>query len=89
VACGVLRHFDGAADEIKHLRVDPDARGVGLSRVLLAALEDAARERGKSIIGLDTHRALTEAIALYRSADYTEVPRYGTNRHAGFGSRSA
>ena len=83
VACGILRHFDGNIDEIKHLWVDPDVRGVGLSRVLLAALEDAARERGKSIIRLDTHRALTEAIALYRSAGYTEVPRYGTNRHAG------
>jgi DNA-binding MarR family transcriptional regulator/GNAT superfamily N-acetyltransferase len=83
VACGVLRHLDGDTDEIKHLWVDPDARGLGLSRVLLAELEAAARDRGKATVRLDTHRALTEAIALYRSAGYTEVPRYGSNRHAG------
>lgn len=83
VACGVLRHVDGGADEIKHLWVDPDARGIGLSRVLLSELEEAARERGKSIVRLDTHKALSEAIALYRSAGYAEVPRYGSNRHAG------
>ena len=83
VACSVLRHLDGDTDEIKHLWVDPDARGLGLSRVLLAELEAAARERGKVNVRLDTHRVLTEAIGLYRSAGYTEVPRYGSDRHAG------
>ncbi len=83
VACGVLRHLDGDTDEIKHLWVHPDARGIGLSRVLLAELEAAARERGKATVRLDTHRALSEAIALYRSAGYAEVPWYGSNRHAG------
>lgn len=83
VACSVLRDLDDDTDEIKHLWVDPDARGLGLSRVLLAELEAAARERGKVTVRLDTHRALTEAIALYRSAGYTEVPRYGSNRYAG------
>lgn len=83
VACGVLRHLDDDTDEIKHLWVDPDARGLGLSRVLLADLEAAARERGKVAVRLDTHRALVEAIALYHSAGYTKIPRYGSNRHAG------
>ena len=30
VASSVLRHLDGDTDEIKHLWVDPDARGLGL-----------------------------------------------------------
>ena len=51
VACSVLRHLDGDTDEIKHLSVDPDARGLGLSRVLLAELEAAAESGGRSTSG--------------------------------------
>ncbi len=79
---GVLRHLDPDTDEIKHLWVRPDARGLGLARLLLAELESTAAHRGKSLVRLDTHHTLTAAIALYRSAGYAEVPPYGHNRHA-------
>jgi ribosomal protein S18 acetylase RimI-like enzyme len=51
-------------------------RGLGLGRRLLAAIEDHARERRVRTLRLETNRTLTEAIALYRSAGYREVPAF-------------
>lgn len=82
VGCGVLRELDAETAEIKHLWVDPDVRGIGLSRVLLEALEQAALARGKMAVRLDSHSALREAISLYRSAGYVQIPPYGSNPHA-------
>jgi DNA-binding MarR family transcriptional regulator/GNAT superfamily N-acetyltransferase len=83
VGCGVLKCIDGRMDEVKHLWVAPDVRGIGVSRMLLNALEGAARLRSKVVLRLDTHVVLTEAISLYRSAGYVEIPPYGSNPHAG------
>jgi DNA-binding MarR family transcriptional regulator/GNAT superfamily N-acetyltransferase len=83
VACGVLKDLDARTDEIKHLWVDPDVRGLGVARRLLEELECEALRRGKVAIRLDTHRALTEATSLYRSSGYVEIPPYGSNPHAG------
>jgi DNA-binding MarR family transcriptional regulator/GNAT superfamily N-acetyltransferase len=83
VACGVLKEHEQSTDEIKHLWVDPDMRGLGLSRILLLELEEEALRRGKLAVRLDTHLALTEAISLYRTSGYVEIPPYGSNPHAG------
>jgi GNAT superfamily N-acetyltransferase len=58
------------------------ARGLGLGRRLLAALEEQARELGFTTLRLDTHRALTEAVRFYRSAGYLEIPRFHDNPYA-------
>jgi ribosomal protein S18 acetylase RimI-like enzyme len=52
------------------------ARGLGIGRRLLAELEACAAESGGRAVRLETNRALTEAIALYRSAGYVEVPAF-------------
>jgi ribosomal protein S18 acetylase RimI-like enzyme len=52
------------------------ARGLGIGRRLLGELERLAREHGAAAVRLDTNRALTEAITMYRSAGYVEVPRF-------------
>jgi hypothetical protein len=44
-------------------------------------LESAAR-RVKVVVRLDTHEALTEAVALYRSLSDLEVAPYGENPRA-------
>ncbi len=82
VACAVLRPIDPDTAEIKHLWVAPDARGLGISRRLLSELERLAAARAMTTVRLDTHSALTEAIQLYRSAGYIEIPAYGKNPHA-------
>jgi DNA-binding MarR family transcriptional regulator/GNAT superfamily N-acetyltransferase len=84
VACGFLQGLDARVDEVKHLWVDPDLRGLGVARMVLSELERRARRRKKAAVRLDTHVVLTEAIALYRSSGYVEIPPYGSNPHAGF-----
>ena len=76
VGCGFLR-FDGSGPvHLKRMWVSGDARGSGLGRRLLAELERHAAEGGASAVRLETNRALTEAIGLYRSAGYREVERF-------------
>jgi DNA-binding MarR family transcriptional regulator/ribosomal protein S18 acetylase RimI-like enzyme len=76
VGCGVVRHHPGAPSEIKRLWVAEPARGLGLGRRLLAELEGLAAASGAPAARLDTNRELVEAIAMYRSAGYTEVPAF-------------
>lgn len=84
VACGGLRTLEPGVGEIKRMWVAPDARGLGLARRLLAALEDEARALGLSRIRLDTNRVLAEAQALYRKAGYREIARFNDNPYAHF-----
>lgn len=79
---GGIRHLDTQVAEVKTMYLDPAFRGHGLSRKLLAELERIAREHGCHAIRLDTSDYLTEAIALYRSAGYREVPDYNANPKA-------
>ena len=80
---GVKRLADGLG-EIKRMFVVPEARGNGHARVLLAALEDAARELGYTRVRLDTGRFQTEAERLYRTSGYVEIPDYNDNPYASY-----
>ncbi|MFI6089131.1 GNAT family N-acetyltransferase [Streptomyces sp. NPDC051218] len=60
--------------EIKRMYVTPEARGLGLARHILAALEDHARAAGRTRMVLETGMKQPEAIALYTSAGYTPAP---------------
>jgi GNAT superfamily N-acetyltransferase len=57
--------------------VVPAARGRGVSKVVLAALEDAARERGWTTLRLETGPRQPEAIALYSGAGYRPTGAFG------------
>ncbi len=88
VACGGWRaHDDPAAPlrpgdvELKRMYVVDAMRGRGLSRRMLAALEDAARRAGRSRVVLETGHRQPEALALYRSAGYTDMPKFGPYRN--------
>jgi DNA-binding MarR family transcriptional regulator len=76
IGCGAVKHHDDAPSEIKRMWVAESARGLGLGRRLLSELETWAAGRGAGTLRLETNRALTEAIALYRSAGYLEVPAF-------------
>ncbi len=65
---------DGDA-ELKRMYVVPEARGLGLARRILAALEDDARAAGRTRMVLETGTAQPEAIALYVSSGYTPSPK--------------
>jgi len=76
VGCGAVKHHPGKPSEIKRMWVAESARGLGIARRLLATLEADAVTTGASTARLETNKALVEAIALYRSAGYTEVPAF-------------
>ncbi|GHC99438.1 N-acetyltransferase [Streptomyces violarus] len=58
--------------ELVKLMVDPDARGRGLGRRLLATAEEAAAAAGVTLLHLDTETG-SPAERLYRSAGWTAI----------------
>jgi DNA-binding MarR family transcriptional regulator/ribosomal protein S18 acetylase RimI-like enzyme len=82
VGCGALKLHPGEPAELKRMWVDPSARGLGLGRRLLRELELYAADAGATTIRLETNGSLTEAIALYRSAGYDEVPAFNAEPYA-------
>ena len=82
VGCGALKFHGRRPAELKRMWVAPSTRGLGLGRRLLAELEHLAREHGARTVRLETNRNLTEAIALYRSAGYREVPAFNDEPYA-------
>jgi DNA-binding MarR family transcriptional regulator/ribosomal protein S18 acetylase RimI-like enzyme len=82
VGCVALRLRPGPEAEVKRMWVDPAARGMGVARRLLDATEAAARAAGAPALRLDTNRALVEAIALYRSSGFVEVPAFNDEPYA-------
>lgn len=79
VACGALRPLGPGEAELKRMYVAPAARRRGVGRQLLAALEQAARERGWTTLLLDTGRRQPEAVALYESAGFIETGPFAHN----------
>jgi GNAT superfamily N-acetyltransferase len=77
VACGGWRTAPGGAAEIKRMYVVPAARGRGIALALLRALEDSAREAGRTRAILETGTLQPEAIALYGKAGYRRIPDFG------------
>ena len=82
VGCGALKLHGAKPAELKRMWVAPEARGLGLGRRLLSELEKHAAEHGARRARLETNRALTEAISLYRAAGYQEVPAFNDEPYA-------
>ncbi|MFT7839992.1 GNAT family N-acetyltransferase [Saccharothrix sp. BKS2] len=87
VACGGWRAHDEALDslrpgdaEIKRMYVVDALRGRGLSRLVLTALEDAARAVGRRRMVLETGDRQPEAIGLYTRSGYTRIDNFGVYR---------
>ncbi|SEG90670.1 Acetyltransferase (GNAT) family protein [Thermomonospora echinospora] len=76
VVCGGWRSH-GQDAELKRMYVAPAARGNGYARSLLAEIERTARAAGHRRVILETGTQQPEAVALYRSAGYTDVPAFG------------
>jgi GNAT superfamily N-acetyltransferase len=76
VACGGWRSH-GADAELKRMFVAPAARRGGLGRALLAELERTAAAAGHDRMILETGSRQPEAVALYRSAGYRDIPAFG------------
>nr|WP_241732106.1 GNAT family N-acetyltransferase [Galbitalea soli] len=71
-----IRRYDDAF-EVRKVVVEPGARGLGLSKALMAELEVIAREHGVTRLLLQTGDLQREAIGLYERIGYHRVPVYG------------
>ena len=76
VGCAGLKFPAPAVAECKRMWVDARVRGTGLGRRLLDAVTERARAAGSTTLRLDTNRNLGEAIAMYRSNGFVEVPAF-------------
>jgi GNAT superfamily N-acetyltransferase len=77
VAMGGVRRHESDAVEIKRMYVAPEVRGQGLSRVMLDALEDLARELGARRVVLETGEKQPEAMRLYETSGYERITGFG------------
>jgi GNAT superfamily N-acetyltransferase len=82
VGCGGFKRDTQEAAYLKRMWVAPEARGLGLGKRLLEALEEKARALGYRKVRLETERSLTEAQQLYRSSGYVEVPPFNDELYA-------
>jgi GNAT superfamily N-acetyltransferase len=84
VACGGWRSHgeSGTVAELKRMYTLPAARGRGVARQVLAAVEESARSYGRTRIILETGAQQPEAIKLYRSTGYECIEHFGFYRDA-------
>ncbi len=81
VGCGAVRPmsepgFEDSA-EVKRMYLVPEARGRRIGGLILAHLEDLARDFGYGRIVLETGDLQPQAIRLYERAGYVRIPNYG------------
>jgi GNAT superfamily N-acetyltransferase len=73
VGCGGLQRLDDETAEIRRIYLADEARGRGIGRKLLEALEQHARDRGYKRVRLTTGEGQPEALGLFGSAGYEEI----------------
>ena len=76
IGCGAVKNHSDAPTEIKRMWLARAARGLGLGRRLLEHLEARALASGAKAARIETSAVLTEALALYRSSGWVEVPPF-------------
>jgi GNAT superfamily N-acetyltransferase len=86
---GIKRLPDPGACEIKRMYVVPTARGRGLAKALLVALEDHARGLGYALVRLDTGPKQPAAQAMYERAGYAPIGNFNANPFASFWGEKA
>jgi putative acetyltransferase len=91
VGCGALRLLDAETAELKRMYVAPTARGTGLGRRLVTALEAVARALGVRRLVLETGVRQEAALALYRATGFhpiTRIFRRSASRYCSLAGKS-
>lgn len=75
--CGCFKWYNAETVEVKRMFVRPDARGNGISKMVLNELETWARNLGYKYTVLETGEKQVEALSLYPKSGYEPIPKYG------------
>lgn len=78
VGCAGLLSLGPRLAEVTRMYVRAAHRGQGISRRLLAAVEDLARAHGMRTLRLETGDLQPESIGLYQSSGYRRIPAFGS-----------
>ena len=63
--------------EVKSMYTAPEGRGKGIAAAIMRALEDAARDEGKTYLRLETGDELAAAVRLYERFGFTRSGPFG------------
>ena len=80
LGCGAIKYIAGEIryGEMKRLFVKPESRGQGISKRIIAALEQHAWQSGVRVIRLETGIYQPEAINLYQALGYYRRAAFGS-----------
>jgi ribosomal protein S18 acetylase RimI-like enzyme len=79
VGCVALRGINSTRGEMKRLFIQPQDRGLGVGKRLIARLLQEARAAGYEELVLDTLPGMTEAQGLYLAFGFHDIPPYRHN----------
>ena len=74
--CGGVQLFGAEYGELKRMYVRPAFRGLGVAKALLEHLADYCRQRGVTVLRLETGIYQVEAIGLYERFGFERIPPF-------------
>ena len=77
LGCGAIKQFSDYT-EVKRVFVSPRARGLGVARRLIKALEEATRDAGLRIMRLETGIYQPDALALFEKVGFSRISSFGS-----------
>jgi len=77
VGCGAVKSVNEDYAELKRMYVTPRWRGLGVAQALLGHLERLSRQRGLSVLRLETGIHQPEAVGLYERAGFSRCAAFG------------
>jgi GNAT superfamily N-acetyltransferase len=77
IGCVGLQPTERGVAEVRRMYVRPAQRGLGVSRMLLEAVEKVAQRWHVTTLRLETGDLQPESISLYSSSGYRRVPAFG------------
>jgi putative acetyltransferase len=76
LGCGAIKQFADYT-EVKRLYVSPRARGLGMAKLVIKALETATRDAGLRIMRLETGIYQPDALALFEKVGFMRISNFG------------
>lgn len=76
LGCGAIKQFLDYT-EVKRVYVSPRARGLGVAKRLIEALEKATRDAGLKVMRLETGIYQPDALALFEGVGFMRISSFG------------